>query len=178
MKLTFGAVVCAVIVGALAWSAPVNAKTVKECEKEWRADKKANQAKGITEKAYVAKCRTPEAAAAPKEKSTKKEPAKEKAAEKKMDKTAAPAGGEKTVKACEEEWRANKKANQAKKITLKAYVEKCRSGTAAAAPMVVPAAKREQRDQGQDVGARQENGERARHGQACGRQPVYDGTSG
>ena len=32
-------------------------KTVKECESEWRANKAANQAKGITEKAYVAECR-------------------------------------------------------------------------------------------------------------------------
>ncbi len=32
-------------------------KTVKECEAEWRANKAANQAKGITEKAYVAQCR-------------------------------------------------------------------------------------------------------------------------
>jgi hypothetical protein len=32
-------------------------KTVKECESEWRANKAANQAKGITEKAYVEECR-------------------------------------------------------------------------------------------------------------------------
>src|SRR5207344_3510107 len=33
----------------------------------------------------------------------------------------------KTVKACEEEWRANKAANEAAKITEKAYVAKCRA---------------------------------------------------
>jgi hypothetical protein len=37
---------------------------------------------------------------------------------------------QKTEKACQEEWRANKAANQEAKITEKAYVDKCR-GTAA-----------------------------------------------
>ena len=43
----------------------------------------------------------------------------------------------KTIKACEEEWRANKAANEAAKITEKAYVAKCRADAekpAAAAP--------------------------------------------
>jgi hypothetical protein len=40
---------------------------------------------------------------------------------------------QKTVKACQEEWRANKAANQANKITEKAYVEQCRAGDAPAA---------------------------------------------
>jgi hypothetical protein len=40
---------------------------------------------------------------------------------------------QKTVKACQEEWRANKDANQANKITEKAYVERCRAGNAPAA---------------------------------------------
>ena len=49
----------------------------------------------------------------------------------------------KTVKACEEEWRANKAANEAAKITEKAYVAKCRAEAekpAAAAPTAAPAA--------------------------------------
>jgi hypothetical protein len=49
----------------------------------------------------------------------------------------------KTVKACEEEWRANKAANEAAKITEKAYVAKCRAEAekpAAAAPATSPAA--------------------------------------
>jgi hypothetical protein len=37
---------------------------------------------------------------------------------------------QKTVKACQEEWRANKAANQAAKITEKDYVAKCRSDAA------------------------------------------------
>src|SRR5512139_284750 len=47
---------------------------------------------------------------------------------------------EKTVKACQEEWRANRAANQAAGVTLKAYVERCRAGTAAAQPAPAPAA--------------------------------------
>jgi hypothetical protein len=47
----------------------------------------------------------------------------------------------KTIKACEEEWRANKAANEAAKITEKDYVAKCRAATekpAAAAPAAAP----------------------------------------
>ena len=51
----------------------------------------------------------------------------------------------KTVKACQEEWQVNKAANQANKITEKAYVEKCRAegGTAqsTSAPAAAPAPK-------------------------------------
>jgi hypothetical protein len=46
---------------------------------------------------------------------------------------------QKTVKACQDEWRANRAANQAAGITQKAYVEKCRAGEAAA-PAATPAA--------------------------------------
>ena len=49
-------------------------------------------------------------------------------------------GQEKTVKACQDEWRANKAANQAAKITEKAYVEKCRAGSASAQPSSAPVA--------------------------------------
>jgi hypothetical protein len=38
--------------------APASAKSIKACQKEWRADKAAMQAAGKTEKAYVAECRT------------------------------------------------------------------------------------------------------------------------
>src|ERR1700681_4356403 len=48
--------------------------------------------------------------------------------------SATPSLAQKTAKACQEEWRANKAENQAKKITEKAYVAKCKaeSGTPAA----------------------------------------------
>jgi len=55
--------------------------------------------------------------------------------------SAAPAlAQKKTVKMCQEEWQANKAANQANKITEKAYVAKCRAEGAAAQPIPAPAA--------------------------------------
>ncbi len=155
-RSAFGAMLAAAVL-ALALVSPAAAKTAKECRAEWSAHKAENKAKGITEKAYVAKCRgeteKPKAAAKTKEKAaekkakTSKETKKEKAAEKKESKKkAAATSGKKTVKECEAEWRANKAANQAKSITEKAYVAQCRSGTAmvpAAAPekkMSAPAA--------------------------------------
>ena len=44
----------------------------------------------------------------------------------------------KTVKACQEEWRANKAANEAAKITEKAYVAKCRAGAEKPAAATTP----------------------------------------
>ena len=46
----------------------------------------------------------------------------------------------KTVKACQEEWQANKAANQANKVTEKAYVAKCRTEGATAQPASAPPA--------------------------------------
>ena len=46
-------------------AAPPGAKTAKACREEWRSNKAENQAKGITEKAYVEQCRTGAATAAP-----------------------------------------------------------------------------------------------------------------
>jgi len=101
-------------------------KTVKACQEEWRADKAANQAKGVTEKAYVAECRSSVATAQPAAPPVK--PASPQAAT-----------GQKTVKACQEEWRANKATNQANGITEKAYLVRCRvGGTAAQPPPAIP----------------------------------------
>jgi len=99
-------------------------KTAKQCADEWRANKADNQAKGITEKAFVAQCRAGTAAATP----TTAPAAAPTAA------TAAATGQQKTAKQCAEEWRANKADNQAKGITEKAFVAQCRTGTAAAQP--------------------------------------------
>src|SRR5947209_12502391 len=100
-------IACSFAIGSslLAGPAVAQQKTVKVCQEEWRADKAANQAKGITEKAYVAQCRAGGATAQPAAPPTS--PA------------ASPpqASGQKTVKACQEEWRADKAANQAKGIT-------------------------------------------------------------
>ena len=47
---------------------------------------------------------------------------------------------QKTVKACQAEWQANKADNQAKGITEKAYVDQCRASGTAATPAATPAA--------------------------------------
>jgi cytoskeletal protein RodZ len=125
------------IVGAslLSFPAVAQQKTVKACQEEWRANKDANQAKGITEKAYVTQCRAGGSAAKP-----ASAPAASSSSQKKTATAPAPASKQqKTVKACQEEWRANKDANQAKGITEKAYVTQCRAGGTAAAPAPAPA---------------------------------------
>ncbi|HXX09286.1 MAG TPA: hypothetical protein VEJ43_14620 [Pseudolabrys sp.] len=91
------AIICSAIISAslVAFPAIAQQKTVKACQEEWRANKADNQAKGITEKAYVTQCRGGEAAKpAPAEKKAatpapaEKKAAKPAPAEKK---TAAPA---------------------------------------------------------------------------------------
>jgi len=52
------AIATTLLVGLAVSSAPASAKTAKDCQKEWRADKAAMQAAGKTEKAYVAGCKT------------------------------------------------------------------------------------------------------------------------
>jgi hypothetical protein len=123
------------IQGAVAQPAPIIAapavqpqggaaqKTVKACQEEWRALKAANQAKGITEKAYVAECRGGSATASPT-----------------TNVTAVLSEGvaQKTVKACQDEWRAIRAANQ-KTTTEKAYVAQCRAGATSPAITTAPA---------------------------------------
>ncbi|HTM75934.1 MAG TPA: hypothetical protein VL198_22115 [Pseudolabrys sp.] len=127
------AVIGAAFIGATLLSFPSVAqqKTAKACTEEWRANKAANEAKGVTLKSYVTQCRaggaaqTQTAPAAPAQKTTT---------------AAAPAPtGQKTVKACTEEWRANKAANEAKGVTLKGFVADCRAGKATTAqPTLLP----------------------------------------
>ena len=78
------AIICSAIIGAsfLAIPAVAQQKTVKACQAEWRANKADNQAKGITEKAYVTQCRGGEAAkpAPAEKKAAKPAPAEKKAA--------------------------------------------------------------------------------------------------
>ena len=138
------AVVCSAVIGVALLMSPAFAqeKTVKACQAEWRANKADNQAKGITEKAYVAKCRGSDSAAkpapAPAASTAKQKKSTAAATEKKTTAAAAPAAAQKTAKACRDEWRANKADNQAKGITEKAYVTQCRAGTAAAQPAPAP----------------------------------------
>ena len=126
------AIICSIIMGASILSFPAFAqqKTVKECQTEWRANKAANQAKGITEKAYVTQCRAGGGAAQP-------APAPAASTSSKPKATSRASG--KTVKECQAEWRANKAANQAKGITEKAYVTQCRAGGSAAQRAPAPA---------------------------------------
>ena len=136
MNRQLAVILCFAVLGfsSLPSQSWAQAKTAKACTEEWRADKAGFQAKGITEKAYVAECRsggaaTPAAAPAP-------------AAPPPKPVIAAPApsgtGQPKTAKGCIEEWRADKAGFQAKGITQKAYVEECRGG-ATAVPTAVPA---------------------------------------
>jgi hypothetical protein len=46
---------------------------------------------------------------------------------------------QKTAKACRDEWRANKAANQANGVSEKAYVDQCRGGAAPAQTTAAPA---------------------------------------
>jgi hypothetical protein len=52
----FAALATSTLLGLAVASVPASAKTIKDCQKEWRADKVAMQAAGKTEKAYVAEC--------------------------------------------------------------------------------------------------------------------------
>jgi hypothetical protein len=126
MKKPLSILACTLVVGFSTLFTPAwaQAKTAKACAEEWRADKAGFQAKGITEKAYVADCRAgtnlaPVAAPAP----TAAAPAPM------PPPPGATKAGQKTAKACAEEWRADKAAFQAKRITEKAYLADCRAGT-------------------------------------------------
>ena len=131
MKMSFVLIMCSAMFGALVLSSPAIAqqKTVKACQEEWRANRAANEKAGITQKTYVEKCRAESAAAKP----AGAKPAARSAA---APKPAAiqPKTPQKTVRACQDEWRANRAANEAAGITQKAYVEKCRAGTTTARP--------------------------------------------
>jgi hypothetical protein len=67
MRTTLVAILGLALTGLLAASSPVLAqqKTEKACKAEWQANKADNQAKGVTEKAYVDQCRSAGAAATP-----------------------------------------------------------------------------------------------------------------
>ena len=130
MRMQFAAMICSALVGFAALSSPAlsQQKTVKACQDEWRANKDANQAAGVTEKAYVDKCRAGGAAAAPAATPAAATPA-----------PGAAAPSQKTAKMCQEEWRANRAAYQAGGVTEKAYVDKCRAGETIALPAAPPA---------------------------------------
>jgi cytoskeletal protein RodZ len=59
MRVRLATIICAALAGLAVVSPPALAqqKTVNACESEWRANRAEYQAKGITQKAYVAQCR-------------------------------------------------------------------------------------------------------------------------
>jgi len=59
MRSALALILCSTFVAVLgtSTSAVAQQKTVRECVAEWQAHKADNQAKGITETAYVAQCR-------------------------------------------------------------------------------------------------------------------------
>jgi len=67
MRVQFGAAICSAMIGIVVLSSPSFAqrKTVRGCQEEWRANKTANQVAGVTEKAYVEKCRAGSATVQP-----------------------------------------------------------------------------------------------------------------
>jgi hypothetical protein len=67
MREQIAVVMCSMVLGLmmLPSAAIAQQKTAKECREEWRANKAANQANGVTEKAYVAQCRGSAAPAQP-----------------------------------------------------------------------------------------------------------------
>jgi hypothetical protein len=126
-------VMCSAVLGVmmLCSNAIAQQKTIKACQEEWRANKPANQANGVTEKAYVDQCR---GGAAPAQTTAAPQ------ASAPAPTAAAPqtATGQKTANACRDEWRANKAANQANGVTEKAYVDQCRGGAAPAQTTAAP----------------------------------------
>jgi hypothetical protein len=108
-------------------------KTAKACREEWQANRAANQANGVTERAYVAQCRvvgSPTAGPA-----TSNAPAPTAAAPPVRPTQTVT----KTIKACREEWQANKSTNQANGVTERAYIAECRTGTSPTQPTATPA---------------------------------------
>src|SRR5580698_4431866 len=114
MRLQIAVVMGFAAVMALSSHALAQQRTAKECREEWRANKAANQANGVTEKAYIAQCR---GGAAPAQTTAAPPPPPAATPE-----PTVAAAGQKTARECREEWRANKAANQTNGVTEKAYV--------------------------------------------------------
>jgi hypothetical protein len=130
MRRRIAVAACSAVLGLMTLSSHAMAqqKTLKACQAEWRANKAANQANGITEKAFVTECRGDGA------------PTQPTAATKTVAGQKTAVAGQKTAKDCREEWRANKAANQTSGITEKAYVDQCRTGNAPSQTTAAPAA--------------------------------------
>jgi hypothetical protein len=104
-------------------------KTVKACQEEWRTNQAALRANGITQKVFVADCQ----AAAAKVGTSATAPVAADPPAKPAAATIAPvipgaAVGTEKLKACQEEWRAKRAADEVSGMTEKAYVEQCGGG--------------------------------------------------
>jgi hypothetical protein len=112
MKTKSALVICSVAILSITafYAVPATAqqKTEKACQAEWRAHKADNQAKGITEKAYVAECRKG-AAAKPAATTTEKTPKAAPTAAKPKDGHEAEVARE---RACAKDWKADKAAGK------------------------------------------------------------------
>jgi hypothetical protein len=86
----------------------------------------------------------------------------------------------KTVKACEEEWQANKAANQANKVTEKAYVAKCRAEGATAQPAAAPPAAAPATTSAKPAAGKPKDGRQAEYARerACGQDWKADKAAG
>jgi hypothetical protein len=138
MRPSYIQILGAAAIGAvMAFSAaPASAKTAKECNTEYAAQKDALKAAGTTKKAFVASCRAEADTAAPGAAAAPAAPAPAPAAT-----AEAPTGG-KTAKECNADYTANKAAIKAGGQTKKDFVASCRAGNEtipAAAPMAAPA---------------------------------------
>src|SRR5947209_8659110 len=103
MKRDIAAVICSALVAVMTFSshAVAQQKTAKACQEEWRANKAANQAHGVTEKAYVAQCRGGESPTAAPASPAAPAPAPTAAAPR--VRPSATVAGQKTAKVCRDE---------------------------------------------------------------------------
>jgi hypothetical protein len=112
-------------------------KTVKACQREWQLSKTALRANGITQKVFVSDCQ----AATAKVESSAAPPVAAEPPAKPAAATISPipdAASEK-LKACQEEWRTKRAADDVAGTTEKTYVEQCRGGGTTSGKATPPA---------------------------------------
>jgi len=123
--------VCSTVLAFVSFASPAFAqqKTIRACEKEWRESKAGLKANAITEKDYLVICHPGGVAAQP---TAATSPA------------AAPGpvpaassqtiARQKTVAACQKEWRESKTALKANGVSEKDYIAVCHAAAVAAPP--------------------------------------------
>jgi hypothetical protein len=105
-----------------------SAKTLRACGAEWIANKETLQASGKTRKDFITDCRAGAETAA-----TTAAPSAE------MTPSTATAAGNKTAKACEADWKANKASIQASGKKKTDFMTECRAEPASAQTAATPA---------------------------------------